>query len=106
MSERKVYNKLVRDKIPEIIAAKGGVATTKTLLDDEYVASLRQKLQEEVDEFLADSTIEELADILEVVHALGRTLAVEPEEIEQVRQRKSVERGGFADRIYLVETTQ
>ena len=99
-----VHNKLVRDKIPAIIAAKGGMATTKVLSDGEYREGLRQKLQEEVNEFLADNNIEELADILEVIHALGRTLEAEPTDLEELRQQKALQRGSFNDRIFLVET--
>ena len=88
-----VHNKLVRDKIPAIIVSKGQKAVTKTLSDADYVESLRQKLLEEVNEFLADNNTEELADILEVIHALGRTLEAEPADLEALRLQKADERG-------------
>ena len=97
------YNKLVRDKIPEIIEKNGAIAVTRTLTDEEYKVYLEKKLYEEVAEFHESKSIEELADILEVVYALGDThwgitdLLVE-------WNRKTVERGGFTRKILLIET--
>ena len=64
----KIYNKLVRDKIPEIINSDNGVAITRTLHDVEYLNELNKKLQEEVKEYLEADNIEELADIVEVIY--------------------------------------
>ncbi|MCS0635880.1 nucleoside triphosphate pyrophosphohydrolase [Streptomyces sp. LP05-1] len=94
--------KLVRDRIPEIIRADGAEPMTHTAGADEYRGRLRDKLLEEVQEFLAaDSSTapDELADILEVVHALARDLGMDPAALEAIRQTKARERGGFADRI-------
>jgi predicted house-cleaning noncanonical NTP pyrophosphatase (MazG superfamily) len=96
-----VFNKLVRDKIPEIIAANDQVPITRTLDDEEYEVQLRKKLQEEVAEYLEDVNTEELADILEVVYALGVQLGVTPHELEQLRLQKAQKRGGFEKRIFL-----
>ena len=65
----KVYNKLVRDKIPEIIEASGKTCTCETLRDGQYIEFLNQKLLEEVNEYLESGLVEELADIGEVMHA-------------------------------------
>lgn len=98
------HNKLVRDKIPEIIAAKGQSYKIHTATPDEYRAKLIEKLDEEVAEFTKEPSIEELADILEVVHALAFLLESTPEAIEKIRAQKTEERGGFAKRIILDES--
>lgn len=96
-----VFNKLVRDKIPEIAIANGQTPVTRQLDDEEYQSELHKKLQEEVTEYLEDVNAEELADILEVVYALGVRLGVSPEELEQLRVQKAEKRGGFEKRIFL-----
>lgn len=96
-----VFNKLVRDKIPEIAVVNGQTPVTRQLDDEEYQSELHKKLQEEVTEYLEDVNAEELADILEVVYALGVRLGVSPEELEQLRVQKAEKRGGFEKRIFL-----
>jgi predicted house-cleaning noncanonical NTP pyrophosphatase (MazG superfamily) len=97
--------KLVRDRVPEIIRAKGEVPIVYHAEPDEYRQRLRDKLVEEVDEFLAEgeaereAALEELADVLEVVHALAVELGSSAEELEQIRSTKAAERGAFADRV-------
>ena len=98
------YDKLVRDKIPEIIAAKGGESKTHIADQDEYTAKLRAKLQEEVDEYLENSSPEELADILEVVYALADGSGVTREDLEKLRAEKAEKRGAFKERIILEES--
>jgi len=98
----KVYDKLVRDRIPEIIEGRGGKASFRLCADeDEYLARLVAKLREEVDEFDRDRNAEELADILEVVRALCLRLGLDPREVEALRAKKEAERGGFEKRLIL-----
>jgi predicted house-cleaning noncanonical NTP pyrophosphatase (MazG superfamily) len=97
----KVHNKLVRDKIPEIIAANGGQAVTKVLENEEYLQELIKKLGEEYEEFKADVSVEELADLQEVILALADTIA-NRNELEKVRAQKASNRGTFKGRIYLL----
>lgn len=97
-----IYNKLVRDKIPNIIEQAGKQCRTRTLSSEEYEQSLRKKLTEEVEEYLTSNEIEELVDILEVVYALAILKGVSPETLEQDRLKKTVERGGFEQRIFLI----
>ncbi|HEY5986539.1 MAG TPA: nucleoside triphosphate pyrophosphohydrolase [Streptosporangiaceae bacterium] len=93
-------SKLVRDKIPAIIRAKGQHAITRVANAEEYGLLLRAKLSEEVAEFLAsDDDPEELADILEVLFALAEYVGTGPEQLEKLRAVKALERGGFAGRI-------
>ena len=99
------YNKLVRDKIPELIQKQGQNPVIRILDDEEYARCLEQKLDEETAEFHRDRTVEELADILEVVFALADHLGASREELMDVYQKKHEERGGFADRVFLISKT-
>jgi len=96
------YNKLVRDNIPQIIEAQGEKANIRVLSDAEYVQCLREKLDEEVAEFHREQNTEELADILEVVFALGETLGCTREDLLECCRRKHEKRGGFQNRIFLI----
>lgn len=100
------YDKLVRDKIPEIIESKGKKCSWVTLNDQEFNKKLEQKLDEEVLEFHQDNNIEELADILEVILALALELGTTPTELEAVRNNKYNERGGFAEHIFLLSVEE
>lgn len=96
------YQKLVRDKIPEMIQAQGETPVYRVLGAEEYSRCLKDKLSEEVAEFLRDQTAEELADILEVVYALGEDLGHSPEELEKIRREKAKKRGAFRDKVFLI----
>lgn len=100
----KVFNKLVRDKIPEIIASKGEYATTRILDNDEYKKELDKKLLEEVNEYMADDNVEELADIVEVIYGILNSKNVSIEDFEKVRKAKVEKRGAFQDKIFLEKT--
>ena len=96
-----IYNKLVRDNIPQIIENNGEKPITRVLDNDEYGTQLKTKLQEEVNEFLQDESIEELADILEVVHGLLQYKGKTFDDLEKVRKDQFDKRGGFAKKIFL-----
>jgi predicted house-cleaning noncanonical NTP pyrophosphatase (MazG superfamily) len=102
----KTFNKLVRDNIPEVIIGKGQKPNTRILSDEEYRTRLIEKLQEEVAEFIADNNGEELADILEVLYALAETISLSAEDIEVIRSKKAIERGGFKKKIYLISVEE
>ena len=91
--------KLVRDRIPELFPTY----TYRVLDEAEYGSALRNKLAEEVQEYLTDRTSEELADVLEVLQALAALHGLTPQELEEVRTRKAAERGGLAGRVWLEE---
>ena len=100
-----VYNKLVRDKILEIIKANRQKPTHKILTADEYAVELTKKLVEEVEEYKKDKNTDELADIMEVVYALASLHSCTAEELEKIRAEKAEKRGGFEKKIFLVEMT-
>ena len=97
----KIYNKLVRDKIPEIILKDNELPSTRILNDEEYIQELNKKLQEEVNEYLEAENIEEMVDILEVIRAILEHKGVTYEEIEEKRIKKANKRGAFKEKIYL-----
>ncbi|WP_026585135.1 nucleoside triphosphate pyrophosphohydrolase [Bacillus sp. J33] len=104
------YNKLVRDRIPEIIAETGKSYSTRILDQSEFINELKKKSIEELDEYLNtnndEEAIEELADLLEVVHALAETHGVSIEKVEELRKQKAEKRGGFKEKIYLIEVEE
>jgi len=99
----KIYNKLVRDKIPEIIAKNGSIPVSYKIKDDEELRKLLiEKLREEVEEYCESLNPEELADILEVMHTLSKEVHNRKfVNIENMREFKKNEIGGFKDRIFL-----
>ncbi len=97
-----VYQKLVRDKIPEIIRADGQEPDLRILDDDEYRKKLLEKLVEEAKELLeSNGDIGERADVAEVLRALDKSLSFSEDGIEQAREQKAGTRGGFEQKIYL-----
>lgn len=96
-----IYNKLVRDKIPEIIKKTGKKANYHILGKSEYLNELDRKLNEEYAEYQADKNIEELADMLEVIYAISEARGYSVVELENVRKEKAEKRGGFKDMIFL-----
>ena len=102
----KVYNKLVRDKIPEIILKDNELPTTRILDDEEYIKELNKKLQEEVNEYLEAENIEEMVDILEVIRAILEHKGVTYDEIEEKRIKKANKRGAFKEKIFLEKVLQ
>ncbi|WP_286228512.1 nucleoside triphosphate pyrophosphohydrolase [Neobacillus mesonae] len=102
-----IHNKLVRDRIPEIIEATGKKFSTKILNDDEYIKELKTKSFEELNEYMNtdndQDAVEELADLLEIIHALAECHGATFEDLEKVRQQKAEKRGGFKEKIFLIE---
>lgn len=98
----KIYNKLVRDKIPEIIKSNGAkTINIRILKDKEYLDSLNTKLVEELNEYLSSGEIEELADLEEVLRAILDAKNTTYSEFEKIRQNKVNKRGAFKDKIFL-----
>ena len=104
--KNRVYNKLVRDRIPEIIEADGKSCITETLSDAQYLEMPDAKLNEELAEYQESNSLEELADLLEVMQAVVKARGLSWEQLEQVRQEKAAQRGGFEKKILLKEVTE
>ncbi|TSC76907.1 MAG: hypothetical protein G01um101431_90 [Parcubacteria group bacterium Gr01-1014_31] len=100
------YNKLIRDRIPEIIAEKGEKAKIRTLTDEEFAVALAAKLVEEANEVVkagGDSAelVKEIGDVLEVIDAIVTHFGLDRAEIERVKTNRLAERGGFSKKILL-----
>jgi len=106
MSNIKKHNKLIRDRIPEVLERKGVKYKTHVAGSDEYKEKLIEKLKEEVDEFSEDRNEEELADVLEVVEAIIGGLGFSRQNVERLKEKKLIERGGFNDRLILEEASE
>ncbi len=99
----KKYDKLIRDKIPEIISADDKEYEVEVMNEGKYKKYLDKKLKEEVDEYLESGEVEELADIMEVIYAIIEVKGVSVEEVEKIRKDKADKRGGFEKRLRLLE---
>ena len=102
----KVYNKLVRDKIPTIIKEDGRKCTLRILENEEYRQELNTKLKEEVNEYITDNNVEELADIVEVIYGILDSMEVSREEFEKIRMQKVEKRGAFKEKIFLIDAEE
>ena len=100
------YNKLVRDRIPEIIESSGKSCTTEILSAEDYLCMIDAKLDEELAEYHKDQNIEELADLLEVIRAAAIARGYTIEDLERVRAEKAAKCGGFEKRILLKEVVE
>ena len=98
----KEYNKLIRDRIPEIIEKTGNEYEVEELDDKIYLESLDKKLQEELEEYLESGEIAELADLVEVIYAILDHKDISRDEFEKIRLDKKEDRGGFAERLFLL----
>ncbi|MCL2405952.1 MAG: nucleoside triphosphate pyrophosphohydrolase [Defluviitaleaceae bacterium] len=98
-----IYNKLVRDKIPEIIKSNGTTPIYRVLNSADYLSALNHKLQEEVTEYLHDNSIEEICDILEVAYAIAAAKGYTAHDLTTARNTKNEKNGAFHKRIFLEE---
>ncbi len=98
----KIYNKLVRDNIEEIMISKGAKPVTRILSDEEYLTELNKKLLEEVNEYLESEEVEEIADIEEVILAILKVKKITKDDIEEIRKEKSDRRGSFERKLFLI----
>ena len=98
-----LYNKAIRDKIPEIIAESGKKCNTKQLDDESFLAEIEKKLIEEVNEYSKSKDVEELADLLEVIYRISELKGVSSDELDKIRRDKAEKRGKFASKLFLID---
>jgi predicted house-cleaning noncanonical NTP pyrophosphatase (MazG superfamily) len=102
--DTKKYNKVVRDKIPEIIKESGKKFNLKQLDDESFLAEIEKKLIEEVDEYTESKDVEELADLLEVIYRISELRGVNSDELNEIRKDKAEKRGKFASNLFLIDS--
>lgn len=102
----KIFNKLVRDKIPEKIESNNETCEVKVLNDEEYLIELNKKIQEEMKEYLESGEIEELADLEEVLRAILKAKGCSYKEFEEIRINKVNKRGAFDKKLFLISTNK
>lgn len=98
----KEYNKAIRDRIPEIIKKSGKTCTVKQLNNPEFLSALENKLMEEITEYYESRSVEELADLIEVIFRIAELKGVSQNQLEQIRTQKNVDRGDFSDNLFLI----
>jgi predicted house-cleaning noncanonical NTP pyrophosphatase (MazG superfamily) len=98
-----LYNKAIRDKIPEIIAESGKKCNTKQLDDESFLAEIEKKLIEEVNEYTESKDVEELADLLEVIYRISELRGINSVELDQIRKDKAEKRGKFDSNLFLID---
>ena len=99
-----IYNKAIRDKIPEIIEESGKNCNVKKLTDSEFLVQLEKKLLEELSEYQESKNVEELADILEVIYRISELKGITSDELDSIKNEKAKKRGKFDDNLFLVDT--
>ena len=100
------YNKAIRDRIPEIIKKSGYDCNIKKLSDGDFLSELEKKLGEELEEYGESKSVEELADILEIIYRISDLRGIKKEQLEELRIKKALERGAFRDNLFLIDTTK
>jgi predicted house-cleaning noncanonical NTP pyrophosphatase (MazG superfamily) len=101
--DTKKYNKVVRDKIPEIIEESGKKYNLKQIDDASFLVEIEKKLIEEVNEYSESKDIEELADLLEVIYRISELRGVNSDELDEIRKDKAKKRGIFANNLFLID---
>lgn len=101
------YNKLVRDNVPGNINSKEGKKCSyKILSDEEYLKELDRKLLEEANEFLAEHSVEELGDLMEVILSIMKIKNISIEQVNEARRIKKDKNGGFENKVYLIDVEE
>lgn len=102
----RVYNKAIRDKIPEIIESSGASCLIEVLNDEKFVDKLVLKLDEEIEEFKESKSVEELGDLIEIAYRIAELNGVSNEELEEMINKKNIERGKFEKNLFLIQVNE
>lgn len=100
------YNKIIRDKIPDIIEKSGKKAIVEKVRGNQLLKLLNKKLYEELDEYNESGEIEELADLVEVVQAILEHKEITMDEFNEIKEKKNMEKGGFKEGLLLLKVTE
>jgi len=98
-----IYNKAIRDKIPEIIKKSGKTGIFRQLTNEEFLSELEKKLNEEIQEYFLNRSIEEFADMIEIIYRIIELRNIDKEEFEKIRIEKMRKNGGFTKNLFLLE---
>ena len=99
-----IHNKAVRDNIPDIISSSGRKVDYKILSDSDFLIELEKKIIEEYEEYMESRSIEELADLLEVIYCIGELKGFDKDKMEEIRKEKENARGSFKNNVFLIKT--
>lgn len=102
----RVYNKAIRDKIPEIIIESGSEPTIEILSDDDFLTELEKKLDEEIKEYKESKKVEELCDLIEIAYRIAELRGVSKDSFDQIRKDKNAERGKFKENLFLIQVNE
>ena len=102
----RVYNKAIRDKVPEIIESSGASCLVDVLDDEKFLDELTRKLDEEINEFKESGSIDELCDLIEITFRIAELNGVSNDELDKRRVKKNNERGKFEKNLYLIQVNE
>ena len=102
----RVYNKAIRDRVPEIIKSSGASCLVDVLNDEKFLDELVIKLEEEIEEFKESKSIEELCDLIEIAYRIAELNDVSYEELGKMREKKNLDRGKFAKNLFLIQVNE
>jgi len=102
----KVYNKAIRDRIPDIIESSGASYIVDVLNDEKFIDKLVLKLDEEIKEFKESKSVEELCDLIEIAYRIAELNGVSNEELEEMINKKNIERGKFEKNLFLIQVNE
>ena len=105
MNKIPVYNKAIRDNIPQIILKLGSKCHYKVLSDEDFLPHLEEKLHEELEEYEVSKSVMELADMIEIIYRIAELRSVSREDLEKMRIDKREKRGGFDNNLFLIYTS-
>lgn len=102
----RVYNKAIRDNIPEIIIESGSEPTVEILSDENFLEELEKKLDEEIKEYKESKKVEELCDLIEIAYRIAELKGITEDQLNHRRNKKNIKRGKFENNLFLVQVKE